>query len=141
MINFVVFNEKTGEIVRAGQTNNHSMALMQGGNEHGVLITGNSKARPGTHYVRRGSIIDMGSPPDEFHTFNYQLGEWEDNRDNEKLAADNLTAIHSKRRAAYPEVTEQLDMLWHAMDDGILPRIEPMYSQIKAVKAAIPKPK
>lgn len=140
MINFVVFNEKTGEIVRAGQTNNHSMALMQSGNEHGVLITGNSKARPGTHYVRDGSIVDMGSPTDEFHTFNYKLGVWEDNRDAEALAADNLATVHSKRRAEYPEVTEQLDMLWHAMDNDILPKIEPMYSQIKAVKIAIPKP-
>jgi len=30
-------------------------------------------------------------------------------------------------------------MLWHAMDDGIIPKIEPLYSEIKAVKDAHPK--
>jgi hypothetical protein len=31
-------------------------------------------------------------------------------------------------------------MLWHAMDDGLIPKIEPMYSEIKAVKEQYPKP-
>jgi hypothetical protein len=30
-------------------------------------------------------------------------------------------------------------MLWHAMDDHHLPRVEPFYSRIKAVKDAYPK--
>lgn len=38
------------------------------------------------------------------------------------------------RAAEYPKVGDQLDMLWHAMDDGVIPKIEPMYSEIKAVK-------
>ena len=32
------------------------------------------------------------------------------------------------------------DMLWHAMDDGLIPKIEPLYSEIKAVKDKYPKP-
>jgi len=44
------------------------------------------------------------------------------------------------RRATYPTVTEQLDALWHAMDTGLLPKIEPMYSQIKQVKTTYKKP-
>ena len=45
-----------------------------------------------------------------------------------------------QRRAAYPTTGDQLDMLWHAMNDGVLPKVEPFYSDIKAVKARFPKP-
>lgn len=44
-----------------------------------------------------------------------------------------------RRRLAYPPVSDQLDMLWHAMNNGDLPKVEPMYSRIKAVKDAYPK--
>lgn len=40
----------------------------------------------------------------------------------------------SRRRAEYPPVEEQLDMLWHAMHEGALPRVEPFYSTLLAVK-------
>ena len=59
-------------------------------------------------------------------------------------AANNLIdrpkPYDEQRREAYPKVSDQLDMLWHAMDDGLIPKIEPMYSDIKAVKEAYPKP-
>ena len=45
----------------------------------------------------------------------------------------------SKRSAAYPGVGEQLDCLWHAMDEGTLPKVDPFYSNILAVKQAHPK--
>lgn len=44
------------------------------------------------------------------------------------------------RAAGYPPVADQMDMLWHAMDQGTMPVVEPFYSQIKAVKAKYPKP-
>lgn len=44
------------------------------------------------------------------------------------------------RVLAYPSLGDQMDMLWHAMDDNVIPRVEPFYSQIKAVKDAHPKP-
>lgn len=44
------------------------------------------------------------------------------------------------RAMQYPNVTDQLDALWHAMDDGTLPKAEPFYSDILAVKQAHPKP-
>jgi hypothetical protein len=44
------------------------------------------------------------------------------------------------RRSDYPTVQEQLDALWHAMDQGLLPKVEPMYSQVRAVKQRHPKP-
>lgn len=46
----------------------------------------------------------------------------------------------SRRVSAYPRITDQLDALWHAMDQGLLPKIEPMYSSVLAVKQKHPKP-
>ena len=42
------------------------------------------------------------------------------------------------RRAVYPSIEDQLDMLWHAMDDDAGKRLEPFYSTIKAVKDQFP---
>jgi hypothetical protein len=49
-----------------------------------------------------------------------------------------VTYIES-RQSTYPSVTEQLDMLWHAMDNNSIPKAEPFYSTIKTVKEAYPK--
>lgn len=49
-------------------------------------------------------------------------------------------SYEKERTAAYPSLGNQLDALWHAMDANVLPRIEPMYSEIKAVKELFPKP-
>jgi hypothetical protein len=38
------------------------------------------------------------------------------------------------RKASYPSVEDQLDALWHAMNDGKLKKAEPFYSMIKFVK-------
>lgn len=44
------------------------------------------------------------------------------------------------RKASYPTIGDQLDSLWHAMDQNVLPRIEPFYTDIKTVKQQYPKP-
>lgn len=43
------------------------------------------------------------------------------------------------RKASYPGIGDQMDMFWHAMNDGTLPKVEPFFSQIKAVKEQYPK--
>ena len=43
------------------------------------------------------------------------------------------------RQAAYPSYGEQFDMLWHAMNSGQTPKVEPFYSQIKRIKDQFPK--
>lgn len=43
------------------------------------------------------------------------------------------------RAAEYPSVTEQLDALWHAMDQGTIPKVDGFYDSIKAVKDKFPK--
>ena len=50
------------------------------------------------------------------------------------------TTYISQRLSSYPPATEQLDLLWHAMDSGATPKIEPWFSTIKAIKDAHPKP-
>jgi hypothetical protein len=44
-----------------------------------------------------------------------------------------------QRQAAYPSYGEQFDMLWHAMNSGQTPKVEPFYSQIKRIKDQFPK--
>ena len=45
----------------------------------------------------------------------------------------------TKRKEAYPTIEEQLGMLWHAMNNGEIPKAEPFYSSIKDVKDLYPK--
>ena len=51
-----------------------------------------------------------------------------------------LTIQYRNERAnEYPDVVEQLDMLWHSMDADESKRLEPFYSTIKAIKDSYPK--
>lgn len=50
--------------------------------------------------------------------------------------ADYKTA----RARTYPKIADQLDMLWHAMDRGELPKVQEFYDAIKSVKDRSPKP-
>lgn len=52
----------------------------------------------------------------------------------------SVTSYVAERLLAYPPIGDQLDDFWHAMDDNLIPRIEPFYSQVKAVKDKYPKP-
>ena len=70
-----------------------------------------------------GLTVGLGDPPDTL------------------LRKETPTIKYDKQRAlAYPDVGKQLDALWHAMDTGVLPKIEPFYSDIKTVKDTYPKP-
>jgi len=47
---------------------------------------------------------------------------------------------YKERRAmSYPSVEDQLDMFWHAMNSGQMPKIQPFFDQIKSVKEQYPK--
>lgn len=61
----------------------------------------------------------------------FVAGKWEN--------IDKTPEYQKARKSAYPDMGEQLDAIWHAMDKGVLPKIEPMYSDILAVKQAHPK--
>jgi len=55
------------------------------------------------------------------------------------LEADYLNKQYQRDRR-YPPIGEQLDMIWHGMNNDASKRIEPFYSVIKAVKDQYPKP-
>jgi 4-hydroxyphenylpyruvate dioxygenase-like putative hemolysin len=44
-----------------------------------------------------------------------------------------------QRGAKYPKLVEQLDMLWHAIDQGKLDKTSDFYQAIKTVKDEFPK--
>lgn len=44
------------------------------------------------------------------------------------------------RADAYPDLADQLDMLWHAIDNGTLDKTSDFYTTLKAVKDNNPKP-
>ena len=67
-------------------------------------------------------VLHIGFPPDDLPRFQVEK-DW-----------------RQKRKEAYPAVENQLDLLWHAMDQGAMPKVEPFYSVIAAVKLAHPKP-
>lgn len=50
------------------------------------------------------------------------------------------TSYAKQRQNSYPGLGEQLDMFWHAMDAGVIPKVEPFYSAIANVKTQYPKP-
>lgn len=79
----------------------------------GYVFLGESEERPDVHGKR------------------YVDGQWVKVNQTPQYALD--------RRAEYPSMGDQLDALWHAMNNGMIPKIEPMYSDILAVKQAYPK--
>jgi hypothetical protein len=108
-------------------------------------------------YDQHGEILRTGQCPDGEEVVQAQDGEFMliGEADVEKDSVDPQTQAvvpggrvippppplnySQARRLAYPRVEEQLDMLWHAMDDDPAARIEPFYSVIKMVKDAHPK--
>jgi hypothetical protein len=51
-----------------------------------------------------------------------------------------ISSYVDQRITSYPAISEQLDMLWHAMNSDETKRLEPFYSSIKSVKDRFPKP-
>jgi hypothetical protein len=50
------------------------------------------------------------------------------------------TSVYKEQRAKqYPSVTDQLDMLWHAINTGSLDKTSEFYTTLKAIKDNNPK--
>lgn len=58
---------------------------------------------------------------------------------NIELKYNNSLTYGEKRGASYPQIAEQLDMLWHALDSGTLNKDSDFYTKLKAVKDKYPK--
>ena len=57
----------------------------------------------------------------------------------EPMPAPEIPAYVTQRNALYPTIANQLDMLFHAMDNGEIPKATTFYNRIKAVKTTVPK--
>jgi len=63
-------------------------------------------------------------------------------KSTDPLAYAQFTGLHTDPRSKeYPSVIEQLDMLWHIMDSGEIPKSEAFYNSIKEIKTKYPKVK
>lgn len=114
MKHFVIHNA-AGEILRAGICQDETFALQAQGPDE-FVIEAQADVEVDSVDTETGEIVLGGKPPPP-------------------VDMDYRKA----RESLYPPMSEQLDMLWHAMDDHHLPRVEPFYSRIKAVKDAYPK--
>lgn len=54
-------------------------------------------------------------------------------------ALDAANQYQTQRRYEYPRIQDQLDMLWHSMDTGEIPKSTAFYDAIAAVKNRYPK--
>lgn len=58
---------------------------------------------------------------------------------NRLVQEDNSLNYQRLRKVEYPSIGDQLDMLWHSMDENETTKIEPFYSSIKTIKDKYPK--
>ena len=61
----------------------------------------------------------------------------------EMQSAEDAIQYQRDRAASYPDLAEQFDLLWHAIDDGkfnVKSKETDFYKKLKAVKDANPKP-
>ena len=69
--------------------------------------------------------------------------EYNENEVLEKIAElqaeYEVNQYQRKRASEYPEIGDQLDMLFHAIDAGTLDKSSDFYTTIKAVKDKYPK--
>lgn len=88
-----------------------------------------------------GKVVKFGDCTED--TFDLQAEDGETIHNGEPILDDPLplfdTSYSGSRRREYPSIGNQLDMLWHSMDSSEIPKAEPFYSEIKAVKDKYPK--
>lgn len=116
--NFTIYNA-TGEILRTGACPdtevNNQIAL-----DEFVILEKSNVATDSvdvlTHQIIPGGRVIPPPPPPPPVTYS------------------------SARKAMYPSIQEQMDMLWHSMDSGLTPKSQPFYDIINAIKTVNPKP-
>jgi len=84
-----------------------------------------------------GGFIQVDSLPYSRYG-NYKMDGDDIVVDTDKEAEDANVQYKDDRQ--YPDVKEQLDMLWHAIDTDTLDKTSEFYTSIKSVKDSNPKP-
>ncbi len=91
----------------------------------------------GQYLIATGECADGSEPLNVWGGFRMGLGDPPPSMAPKPSPAPQYDLARAR---AYPSLGNQFDALWHAMDDGLLPKIEPFYSDILTVKERFPKP-
>ncbi|MGO1208013.1 MAG: hypothetical protein ACTMIS_13975, partial [Pseudomonas putida] len=97
--------------------------------QQNVVIQSGTSQRLHLNDHATSGVLHLGMAPQG--RFKYIDGEFEPH------APD--VSYDLARRGGYPPIEEQLDMLWHAMDQGAMPKAEPFYTTLQRVKQQHPK--
>lgn len=88
-----------------------------------------------------GEVVRFGDCLEETFEFQAEDGEtvYEGDPVLKPLPELYDTSYSGSRRREYPPIGDQLDMIWHSMNNGSIEKSEPFYSSIKQVKDLYPK--
>jgi hypothetical protein len=102
------------------------------------ILLGLRQIRPNSSYTMLSDTYESLIWEDE-NTTKPTLAEIEAGY-NEYQAQHQAKQYQRDRKLAYPKIEEQLDMLWHAIDNGTLDKTSDFYTTLKQVKDDNPKP-
>ena len=97
----------------------------------------------GKYYLHKDGVLDGTGAGADGHEGRQAFGGYQVGLGDPPswlVAPATVVPYQVNRRDEYPSMGDQMDMLWHAMKDGTLPKVEPFFSQIAAVKSRYPKP-
>jgi hypothetical protein len=94
----------------------------------------------GKEEVYSGDNFTDVAPPEE--TLKYGVPcDWDGKQWVLDTGSDEYLAMYQQKRAAeYPPLKEQLDMLFHDIDNAKVDKTGTLYAALKAVKDKYPKP-
>ena len=98
----------------------------------GYNVTGNyACSNQATHEDIKETWVHKDSVPSEENILN-AYEDW--------VEAEKKIQYQRDRAISYPEIGDQLDMLWHAIDSETLDKTSEFYTTLKKVKDDNPKP-
>ena len=100
-----------------------------------MIVKALQKIRPGAEWVLNGNDYDDLNWLDTVQSKPTK----EEVSQAVAIVQAEYTAQEYQRLRKYPPIGDQLDMLWHAIDNGTLNKTSDFYTAIKAVKDAHPK--
>lgn len=88
-----------------------------------------------TYKYKKVNGVDVPLTTEEINDLKLREIEHEKRQEKRKLEDYKY-----KREEQYKKLPEYLDMLWHAMDRGEIPKAIEFYDHVKSVKTSFPKP-
>ena len=103
-----------------------------------TIVEALQSLRPNANWSLIGNTYDGLDWIDESQT---KPTEEEINNEIVRLQAESDAIQYQRdRKEQYPDIGDQLDMLWHAIDTGTLDQTSDFYTTLKEVKDNNPKP-